>query len=70
MCLVLFAWLSSQQYFSQITDINTLTKLRQRSEEQMMQDLLPFGFYDSGNDDAAQDIVHVDRGDGGWLSSQ
>ena len=70
MCLVLFAWLSSQQYFSQITDINTLTKLRQRSEEQMMQDLLPFGFYDAGNNDSTQDIVHVDRGDGGWLSSQ
>ena len=70
MCLVLFAWLSSQQYFSQITDINTLMKLRQRSEEQMMQDLLPFGFYDAGNNDSTQDIVHVDRGNGEWLSSQ
>lgn len=70
MCLVLFAWLAAQQYFSQITDINTLMKLRQRSEEQMMQDLLPFGFYDAGNNDSTQDIVLVDRGNGGWLSSQ
>lgn len=57
MCLVLFAWLSAQQYFNSITDINTMTKLRQKSEEQMMQDLLPFGFYDSGHDDQSQDLV-------------
>jgi hypothetical protein len=31
MCLVLFAWVSDQQYFKEMTDINTLRKLRQRN---------------------------------------
>ena len=48
MCLVLFAWVSDQQYFKEMTDINTLRKLRQRSEEEMMEELLPFGFHDDG----------------------
>lgn len=48
MCLVLFAWVSDQQYFKEMTDINTLKKLRQRSEEEMMEELLPFGFHDDG----------------------
>lgn len=43
MCLVLFAWMSDQQYFKQITDINTLYKLREKSEEQMVEELIPFG---------------------------
>jgi len=68
MCLVLFAWLSAQQYFNAVTDINTLTKLRQKSEDQMMQELLPFGFYNGGDNESTQDIVYIDRGNGEWLS--
>lgn len=68
MCLVLFAWLSAQQYFNAITDINTLTRLRQKSEDQMMEELLPFGFYNGGDNETTQDIIHVDRGNGEWLS--
>lgn len=44
MCLVLFAWLSSQSYFKEMTDINTLSHLRERSLEDMENDMLPFGF--------------------------
>ena len=44
MGLVLFGWLSDQTFFRDITDINTMMKLRQKSEEDMMNDLLPFGF--------------------------
>jgi|LakMenE18May11ns_1017448.scaffolds.fasta_scaffold9958582_12 hypothetical protein len=51
MCLVLFAWLSEQQYFKDYTDINTLMSLREKTEEDMEQDLSPFGFVDSGRDD-------------------
>ena len=51
MNLVLFAWLSDQNYFKEMTDINTLMKLRERTEEQIEQDLLPFGFIDDGSDD-------------------
>ena len=48
MCLVLFAWLTDQSFFKEITDINTLQKLRQRNEDQIEYDLLPLGF---NNDD-------------------
>ena len=58
MCLVLFAWLSDQQYFKEMTDINTLKKLRHRTEEEMMDELLPFGIYDDGiPDDNVVDVV-------------
>jgi hypothetical protein len=48
MGLVLFGWLSDQQYFKEMTDINTLMKLRDKSEEDIMDDMLPFGFVDRG----------------------
>lgn len=49
MCLVLFAWLSEQTYFKSLTDINTLMKLRENTEEQLEQELLPLGFNDTGD---------------------
>jgi hypothetical protein len=48
MTLVLFGWLSDQQYFKDITNINTLANLREKSEEDLYSDLAPFGFYDNG----------------------
>lgn len=51
MCLVLFAWLSDQQYFKDYTNINTLNSLRDKTEDDMEQDMAPFGFVDSGRDD-------------------
>lgn len=51
MCLVLFAWLSEQQYFKDYTNINTLMSLRERSEEDMEHDLAPFGFVFDGRED-------------------
>ena len=50
MNLVLFAWLTSQPYFKEITDINTLNNLREKTEEQINEDLLPFGFIDVGEE--------------------
>lgn len=50
MCLVLFAWLSEQQYFKDYTNINTLMSLREKTEEDMEQDMSPFGFVDNGRD--------------------
>lgn len=51
MCLVLFAWLSEQQFFKDYTNINTLMSLREKTEDEMEQDMAPFGFVDSGRDD-------------------
>ena len=49
MGLVLFGWLSDQQYFKEYTNINTLMKLRDKTDEDVMNDLSPFGFVDFGD---------------------
>jgi hypothetical protein len=66
MGLVLFAWLSEQQYFKDYTDINTLMRLRDKTDEEIMQDLSPFGFVDDGRDDFEEIIDMTPRGN--WMS--
>ena len=67
MTLVLFAWLSDQSYFKDLTDINTMMKLRAKSEEQMMDDLIPFGFNaDDMYADENAAIIDMPHGDS-WL---
>jgi hypothetical protein len=51
MGLVLFAWLSDQQFFKELTDINTLMTLRDRSDEEIENDLVPFGMMSNGQED-------------------
>jgi len=50
MCLVLFSWLSEQRFFKELTDINTLVQLREMNDDQMMNELTPFGIIDDGRD--------------------
>ena len=50
MNLVIFAWLTDQTFFKDLTDINTLMKLREKTEQEIEDDLLPFGFIDVGDD--------------------
>jgi hypothetical protein len=50
MTLVLFSWFTDQTYFKDITDIHTMMKLREKTEEQIDEELLPFGFIDDGRD--------------------
>lgn len=64
MGLVLFAWLSDQAYFKDYTDINTLAKLREKSEEEMTGEMLPFGFFDDGR---TEDEI-IERPINGWMS--
>lgn len=59
MNLVIFAWLTDQSYFKDITDINTLSRLRERTEEQIEENLLPFGFIDDGRGDP--DPIYIPR---------
>lgn len=51
MCLVLYSWISEQQYFKDYTDINTLMALKEKSMEDMEQDMLPFGFMETGRNE-------------------
>ena len=50
MNLVLFAWMVEQPYFKDMTDINTLVKLREKTDEQIEEEMLPFGFVDIGDE--------------------
>jgi hypothetical protein len=52
MCTVLFAYLTTQEIFQDITDINTQGTLRQKREEDMAAEQLPIGYVIDGvNDD-------------------
>lgn len=51
MNLVLFSWMVEQPYFKDMTDINTLTRLREKTDEQIEEEMLPFGFVDIGGDE-------------------
>lgn len=66
MGLVLFAWLSDQQYFKDYTNINTMIKLRERSEEEVMNDLSPFGFVNDGRGDLEEQL-DLPRGGDYWV---
>lgn len=68
-CLVLFAWLSDQQYFREFTDINTLNSLREKTEEDIEQDLAPFGFIMSGNEDFYDESYEQINPDG-WIFNE
>lgn len=57
MCLVLFAWMTKEDFFKELTNIHTLAKLRERSEAQVEQDVMPFGFLDDGKED---DLIVTD----------
>lgn len=67
MGLVLFAWLSDQSYFKEYTNINTLAKLREKTEDEILQDLTPFGFFDNGM--THEEIIEAPRSRG-WMSDE
>jgi len=67
MGLVLFAWLSDQTYFKEYTNINTLARLREKTEDEILQDLTPFGFFDNGM--THEEIVEAPR-IRGWMSDE
>jgi hypothetical protein len=46
MGLVFFAWMTQQPFFKEYSDINTLMRLREKSDEEIENDLTPFGFID------------------------
>lgn len=48
MCCVLFAWLTTQQYFIDITDKNIGHDVRESMLDKIMEDMIPFGIIDNG----------------------
>lgn len=51
MTLVLFGWLSTNQYFRELTDVNVREKIYKQQMLQIEDELTPFGFIDDGNDE-------------------
>jgi len=43
MSLVVFAWLTNQDYFRDVTNINTMEGLREKKKEEVEEDLIPLG---------------------------
>jgi hypothetical protein len=55
MALVLFGWLTDQSYFKELNNLDTLSKLRDKTDEQIMQDMIPFGIISDGREDYPAD---------------
>jgi len=51
MCLVIFAWLSNQRYFKELTDVDVRGQLFSEQQNAIESDMAPFGFIDNGLDD-------------------
>ena len=48
MCLVIFAWLSNQRYFKELTDQDVRARMYEEQKNAIEQDMAPFGFLDDG----------------------
>ena len=51
MCLVLFGWLTRQEYFKNLTDVDVRTDIYQDEIDQLEDDMSPFGFIDNGSEE-------------------
>ncbi len=61
MTLVILGWMTSQQYFKEISDIDIRREIYQKRIDDMEQDLTPFGF---SNEDSEQDAGYEVDSDG------
>ena len=48
MCLVLYAWLTNQNFFKELTDDDIRKRLYQSQQKMIEEDMAPFGFVDDG----------------------
>ena len=58
MCLVIYAWLVSQDYFKELTEQDVRKRLYEEQKNQIEQDMAPFGFVLTGIED--EPIVDAD----------
>ena len=54
-CLVMFAWISNQDYFKELTDLDIRKHLLDANAKAIEDDVSPFGFVDSGNSNTWED---------------
>ena len=60
MCLVIFAWISNQRYFKELTDQDVRARMYEEQQNAIEQDMAPFGFKDDGLD---EDVIIDDKGE-------
>jgi hypothetical protein len=60
MCLVIFAWVSNQRYFKELTDQDVRARMYEEQKNAIEQDMAPFGFLDDG---LQEDVIIDDKGD-------
>ncbi len=57
MCCVLFAWMTNQTYFKELTNVDIRERMFLEQQDQLEQDMAPFGFMDNGIDDPLGETV-------------
>ena len=58
LCIICYS-LSGQTYFKELTDTDVRAKLFEESQNQLEQDLAPFGFVDNGLDDSMMILMNM-----------
>jgi len=66
MCLVLFAWLTNQTFFKELTDDDIRRRLYQSQQKMIEEDMAPFGFMDDGVNYIDQNMPFVDEDGDYW----
>lgn len=57
--LFLFAWMSDQPFFKELTDISTLSKLRDKTDQEIENEFLFLGFHDDGQEEYREEPQQV-----------
>ena len=50
-CLFIFAWMTDQQYFKELTDVDIRATMMREQQDSLEQDMAPFGFVVNGLED-------------------
>jgi hypothetical protein len=53
MCLVMFSWLATSDYFRELHDQDVRARMYLEQKEQIEADMAPFGFIDNGIDETS-----------------
>ena len=65
MCMVIFSWAVAQDFFREMTDNDVRKEIYDEKENQIEQDMAPFGFFSDGLDDG----VEVDAQGDAWSTA-
>jgi len=60
-CLWLFAWLTKQPMFADITNTNIRAVLNRKYEDSILESLIPFGYITDGTEESADPVTHLDQ---------